>query len=239
MPAANFSPLECWQASTEDSLRFRVQATKVEPRADAQLSVTVTVLIKANETDQAALEAKVQDTLQALVPTNWVFSSFRREGESMGFERGSLEALARVPITEVHNLKQRARNASCEGLEVGTPTVSYRLPEDRINAIQSKLRLKVIEEVKKQQDVLTFATKRYWRIGSIDFGTRKSETDEGETRFSKGGYRTSAEEPFEGGGMAGAERFTLLAEVILRSRFHDDDFSCLGTVTEDGEWPTS
>lgn len=72
----------------------------MEPRADAQHSVTVTVLIKASDTDQTALEATVQDTLQVLVPTNWVFSSFRREGESMGFERGSLEALARVPVSE-------------------------------------------------------------------------------------------------------------------------------------------
>lgn len=99
---------------------------------------------------------------------------------------------------------------------MGTPTVSYRLAEGRINAIQSELRLKVIDEVKSQQHVLTQATGRFWRIGAIDFGTRKSDTDEGETRFAKGGYRPSAEEPFEGGGMAGAERFTLLAEVNSR-----------------------
>lgn len=237
MTTTDSSPLSYWQVPTDDLLRFKVQATKVEPRADAQLSVTVTVLIKASDTDQTALEATVQDTLQVLVPTNWVFSSFRREGESMGFERGSLEALARVPVSEVHNLKQRARNASREGLEVGTPTVSYRLPEGRINAIQSELRLKVIDEVKSQQHVLTQATGRFWRIGAIDFGTRKSDTDEGETRFSKGGYRSSAEEPFEGGGMAGAERFTLLAEVTLKSRFEENDWSGLPAAKEGGEWP--
>ena len=215
---ATFAPC----TPTDDTLRFKVQATTVEPRSDVQLVVPITLMVRATDTDQAALESTVNEALQRLVATDWVFSSLRREGESLGFERVNLEALARVPVKEVHNLKQRARQASRDGMELGTPSVNYRMPESRINAIQAELRLKILQEVKLQQAVLAHATGRDWRIGAIDFGTRKGESDDGEVRFSKGGYRANAEEPFEGGGMAGADRFSLLAEVTLRSRFSED-----------------
>jgi hypothetical protein len=218
----------------DDTLRFRVQATHIEPRSEAQLTVAVTLLIKASESHQTELENTVQSALQGLVPATWVFAAQRREGESMGFERVRLDAMIRVPVSEVHNLKQRAHNASREGMELGTPDVSYRLPEGRINAIQSDLRLKVIAEVTAQQKVLANATGRPWRVGVIDFGTRKHEAEEGETRFSKGGYRSSAEEPFEGGGMAGAERFVLMADVTLKSHHGSGGHAtCAISVTGD------
>lgn len=202
----------------DDVLRFRVQATTIEPRSDAHLQVSVAMLVKSTETDQDSVESSVAAALKDFVDTTWVFLSLRREADTAGFERVNLDAVARVPTSELHNLRHRVRQASRDGIDLGTPTVSYRLPEERINVLQSGLRLKVIEEIKRQQAILEQATGRSWRIGGVDFGIKKLDSEDGEHRISKGGYRAAASEMFEGGGMAGAERFTLVAEVTLKSR---------------------
>lgn len=65
MTATDPSPLACLRVPADNTLGLKVQATKVEPRADAQLSVTVTVLIKASDTDQTVLETTERRRLNA------------------------------------------------------------------------------------------------------------------------------------------------------------------------------
>jgi hypothetical protein len=180
--------------------------------------VPVTALVQAAHHDQSTLDASIRESLQSFIRADWTFSSIRREGEAVGYERIRLTASARVSHAEIYNLKERARRAGREGLEIGEADVNYKLPSAKVNEANLALRLQILQDVEAQLPAIAQATGRQWRIGHIQFGARKDDADDNSTRFSKGGYRAASEEDVDlDSGLTGGESFSLLAEVTLRS----------------------
>jgi hypothetical protein len=200
----------------DDTLNFKLHTVRLEVQDTAQIRVPVTALVQGSTKDPAVLDAKIRQSLQCLLAADWVFSAIRREGEAVGYERVSLTATARVALGEIYNLKERARQASNEGLELGNPDVNYKLPTSRVTQANEAMRLKLLQDVVEKLPTFETATGRAWRIGRIEFGVR--DAVEEEPRFSKGGYRAASEESLDlEEGLTGGERFSLLADVTLCS----------------------
>lgn len=204
----------------DDTLSFKLFAQKTISQEDARLSITVNALVSTAEQTPNELQQRIRAALASLVEAEWAFSAIQRGGEAVGYERVKLTASARVAITELYNLDERARQASTEGLSLRDPTVSYALPSARVTATVQALRLEIVEDVKRQILEFNAATGRQWRIGELSFGVRDARA---EMRSGKGAYRSSddsiADLFSDSGeeGITGSERISLLADVTLRA----------------------
>ncbi len=207
-----------------DTLRYRVLARKVLPQGDVKMAVPVIALVQAGDRDQAALEKRIRDALEAMVAAKWVFSRIAREADATGYERVRLVATARVGAAENWNLAARARAASREGLQVGTPKVDYSLSRERVDAAYEELRLEILKRAEAHAADISKAGARQWRVGDIAYGV--SDPDSFGGRVSpKGAYRDEEEVLFsaleaddgDGEAMAGAERISLAAAVTLKA----------------------
>ena len=200
-----------------DTLAFKLHTSRTEVQETAQVRVPITALVQASNRDQAGLDGSIRRALQEFMVADWVFSSIMREGESVGYERVKLTASARVKHDEIYNLKERARAASHDGLEIGQAQVSYKLPARKVTEANQAMRLSILADALAQLPDFERLTGRTWTLAHIEFGVQHN--DEGEsTRFSKGGYRHTADEDVDGdSGLTGGERFSLIAEVTLRS----------------------
>lgn len=204
-------------ASLDDTLTFKLHTKRTEVQETVQVSVSVTALVQPAQNNPDVLDAQIRDALQRFIRADWVFSAIRREGETLGYERLRLSATARTSHVEIYNLKERARSAGREGLELGEPHVNYRLPSAKVSEVNDEMRLQLLEDLMRQIPLLNKATGREWRIGNIYFGARKADIDP-QARFSKGGYREESDDDVGSDvGLTGGERFSLLAEVTLRS----------------------
>ena len=200
-----------------DTLVFKLHTSRTEVQETAQVRVPITVLVQVSNRDQAALDGSIRQALQTFMPAEWVFSAIMREGESVGYERVKLTATARVKHDEIYNLKERARAASHEGLEIGQASVSYKLPERKVTAANQAMRLSILTDALTQLPDFEKATGRAWQIAHIEFGVSNVDEDH-PARYGKGGYRHSADEDVDGeSGLTGGEKFSLIAEVTLRS----------------------
>lgn len=203
---------------TEDTLRFKLFAQKIIPQSDARLTVEVHTLISGQLKGGAAVEQQIRAVLSSFVEAEWAFSTIKRTSDAAGYERLQLNASARVAISEIHNLENRARLASVEGISLRSPEVNYSLPSEKISDTVQELRRTIIQDAMRQTEEVESITARNWRIGDIVFGARENREEE---RFSKGGYRSSNEDIADlwadcaEAGMASAERITLIAEVTL------------------------
>lgn len=201
----------------EDTMVFKLHTSRTEVQETAQVRVPITALVQISNRDAQALDTSIRQALQNFMTADWVFSAIRREGESVGYERVKLTATARVCHSEIYNLKERARTASREGLEIGQGEVSYKLPASKVTAANQAMRLAILNDATAQLADFDQATGRAWRIAHIEFGVRDKEPEES-MRYSKGGYRVASEEDVDSeSGLTGGERFSLLAEVTLSS----------------------
>lgn len=204
--------------SPDDTLCFKLHTTRTEVQETVQVSLPITLLVQPSQQDQKVLDTQIRTALQNFIAADWVFSTIRREGETLGYERLHLSAKARVSHAEIYNLKERARSAGREGLELGDPRINYKLPSSKVSEVNNAMRLQLLEDVMQQIPLLNHATNREWRIGEVYFGQRRAGNEEGVTRFAKGGYREDSDEDVGSDvGLTGGERFSLIAEVTLRS----------------------
>lgn len=207
-----------------DTLRYRVLARKVLPQGDVKMAVPVVALVQADDRDQAALERRIREALEAVVAAKWGLARIVREADATGYERVRLVATARVGAAENWNLAARARAASREGLQIGTPKVDYALSREKVDAAYEALRLEILKRAEAHAAELSGAGGRAWRVGDIAFGV--SDPDSFGGRVSpKGAYRDETEAIFaemdadegDGEAMAGAERISLVAAVTLKA----------------------
>ncbi|MFN7219305.1 MAG: hypothetical protein ACK5UX_01530 [Burkholderiales bacterium] len=206
----------------DDTLRFRLQAQQIVHQEDARISVEVHALVSTAQPEGEPLEQRIRAALNTFIRSDWSFSSIRRVGDAVGFERVALYAATRTPIAEIHNLEERARTASREGLSLKEPKVNYGVPVQRVNDAVTQLRAQIIEDAKREIIALNKLTGRTWRIGDIVFGMGDVRS---EHRTGKGAYRSEDDEMADllGGDtadprMTSAERISLVADVTLRSR---------------------
>lgn len=205
----------------DDTLRFKLYAQKVIVQEDARVTVEVHSLVSTASNDRRILEQRIRAALDAFIATDWAFSTIQRGGEAVGYERVTLNASARIPLTEVYNLEERARQASMEGLSLKDPKINYSLPAQRVSDTVQELRQMIVEDAKRQIVNFDAMTGRQWRIGDIVFGLWDSR---GEYRSGKGAYRASDDAiadllaESDESGITSAERITIVAEVVLRAR---------------------
>jgi hypothetical protein len=199
-----------------DTLRYRVQVQRTLTQEDVRLSIDVTALVSTAGNDRQELDHRIRMTLRRFIDADWKYSTVKRIGDSVGYERVTLRANARLPIEEVWNLDERARAASRAGLTLSNPKADYSLPASRISDELQHLRLEAIKEVRAQLPEFERTTGRSWRIGAIHFGVAD---DSYRAQSAKGGYRSAGlgELEDEETGLGGSERITLIAEVVLKS----------------------
>lgn len=206
----------------DDTLRFRLHAQQIVHQEDARITVEVHALVSTAQPEAEPLEQRIRAALNTFIRSDWSFSSIRRVGDAVGFERVALFASTRTRIAEIHNLEERARSASREGLSLKDPKVNYGLPVQRVNDTVAQLRTQIVEAAKREMLSLSDLTGRIWRIGDIAFGIGDVRS---EYRTGKGAYRSEDDEMADlmsgdttDPRMTSAERISLVADVTLRSR---------------------
>ncbi len=204
-----------------DTLRYRVMAQRTLAQEDVRVTAQVVALVRPTERDPAALDRRIRQALGAFIDADWSFSRIERHPEA-GYERVALAVAARVKAAENYDLAERARKASLEGLTISEPRADYALSRERIDAVFDELRLEILRRVADQAQAISNATGRAWRMGDIAFGAEAGTL--GRAMTAKGAYRdegdalfAALEEPEADRPVAGAERITLLAAVVLKS----------------------
>ena len=202
----------------DDSLRYRVIAQRTLAQDTVCVSVNVALLVSAVQIDQVELQRQIRDVLNRFISgVEWVFSTLHREANpTVGFEQVNVKASARIPSAQNFNLKDRARQASREGLTLGGALVDYSLPVSLVNQVVHELRGEIIGSVLREISDFEQQTGRKWRIGDVEFGI-SSRSDE---YTAKGAQRNTGYEDLldpDGEGLSGSERISLVAEVCLRA----------------------
>lgn len=202
----------------DDSLNYRLVAYQTLPQETVKVTVSVTMLVGANQTDQATLQIRIRDVLTRFIPDcNWVFSVLERSTYHVaGYERINLQAAARVPSSQNYNLLRRAQLASCEGLSISDPLVNYDLPTSTVDSVVAHLRMQILQQVQKEAHEYSYATGRQWRVGFINFGSEDDYyvTAKGASR-SPGGEDLEVDDVVDG--LSGAQQISLTASICLRA----------------------
>jgi hypothetical protein len=205
----------------DDTLRFKLFAQKVIVQEDVRIAVQVHALVSTAQNDSKILEQRIRAALNTFIAADWAFSTIQRDGESVGYERVTLRASARISLADIHSLEERARQASTEGLSLRHPSLNYSLPSQVVTDTVQELRRNIVDDAQRQIAEFDRMTGRVWRIGDIAFGLREQPSSQ---RTEKGAFRVSDDaiaDLYSAGddaGMTSAERITLVAEVTLRAR---------------------
>lgn len=217
--------------TTQDTLSFRLYAYQTLPQETVKITVSITMLVSTNQTDQASLRVRIREVLARFIPDcNWVFSVLDRGVHPVaGYERINLEAAARVPSNQNYNLNRRAQLASIEGLSITDPRVDYNLPTRVVNQAVADLRKDILRQAQAEAADYRCLTQRDWRIGSISFGW--DDDCYGHNVTSKGAMRQAGSEGLEVDdpvdGLSGAQQISLRAEVRLHANpesFHGEHY---------------
>ncbi|MCC7414255.1 MAG: hypothetical protein IT495_21760 [Gammaproteobacteria bacterium] len=205
------------QADRIDTLRYRVSARKTLAQDTVLVTLRVAAQVSLQDVDQPVLLGRIRAALNEVIQAEWRISHIERDADEVGYERVTLKAVARVPHLENHNLAERARRASKEGLAITGPQVDYALPTETVAQAVQDLREELLAGVGRQIEGYTRVTGRAWRLGDIAFGI-EAEPEHVRARTSKGAYLSEpVEEPRDGDTLTSAERITLNAAVVLKS----------------------
>lgn len=202
----------------DDTFRYRAIAQRTLAQDTVCVSIHVTMLVSATQTDQAELQRQIRSALNRFIPNvDWVFSTLYRGAIStVGFEQINVKASARIPSSHNFNLNERARQASREGLTLSGVMVDYSLPVSLVNKVVHELRGEIVQTVLRELIDFEQQTGRKWRIGDIEFGISGQSGE----YTAKGARRSSGYEDLldpDGEGLSGAERISLIAEITLRA----------------------
>lgn len=201
------------QIRDSQTLRYRSVAHKNVARDSVRVSVTINALVGMADRDHAGLQRRMRETLARFIPVEWVLTAPRRQADNSGFERVTVEANSRAPLTENYNLAERARLAGSEGLSLTEPQVDHRLPAKKVAAAVQELRLDLMKEAMEQAKSFSGASGLAWQLADIEFGVSSLQP---EFRGTKGAYRDELDDMDEDAPVPAAERIRLVASVILR-----------------------
>ncbi len=197
------------------TLRYRTTAHKNVPRDSVRIAITVNALVSSADRNHTALQRRVRETLTNFIPVDWVLTAPRRQGDSSGFERVTVEATARAPLGENYNLAERARMASSEGLSLTEPKANHQLPAVKVAGAVQDLRLSIVKDALAQAKDFSEASGLNWQLGDIEFGVSSLQP---EYRNAKGAYREEMDDVDQDeASHPAAERIRLVASIILRA----------------------
>lgn len=204
-----------------DTLQYRVALHEILPKDQIRLTVQIRALIEAGvNDDQQALITRIYAALADFTDANWTLAEIeRRPDDTTGYERVTVAAWATVRPEDNRNLEQRARAASRPGLTLAEPKVQPSLSPEKVATTVRVLSERILRQVTEQAQTYSELTRRAWRIGHIEFGTR-SEGQYRQQRTLKGAYREDESDPFEipeDFRLTGAERVSVVGEVVLKA----------------------
>lgn len=196
----------------DDTLCFRLSASRTVPRTTVGIGVEVVALVDATDTDHGALEARVLGALTAFIRSDWTISSIERTRDDSGYERVLLRAHTRVGLDENHNLEERGRRASGNGLAIQSPRVDFSLPPQVLVTETQRLQEELVVVAMERAQRFTQLTGRTWRLGEVRFGVQ-----DGAQHYSAKNIARERATASEEVGLGMAERLLLLADVTLKS----------------------
>lgn len=200
----------------DDSIKYKVYVSKAVPLADINVTTQIDVLLSTREGNDA-LNRLVKTALNDFIPVPWETAVLSRTSATPGYERIRMRAIAKVGIDQHSNLDERARQAHREGLEFSHLHVDRTLPKHQVNQIMKDLWFEAVEKVTEHIVDFNRVSTRQWRIGEITLGIPDVGTG---VRHTKGGYVEAADEilgDLVESGLDGAEKVSLIANVILKS----------------------
>lgn len=206
------TPIQFRDAQT---LRYRTAAHKNVARDSVCVSVTVNALVSSADHDHSKLQRRIRETLARFIPSEWVLTAPRRQADTSGFERVTVEANTRAPLAENYNLAERARMAGSEGLSLTEPVVNHRLPAARVATAVQERRLWIMKESIAQAQSFSQMSGLNWPLADIEFCVSSLQP---EFRNAKGAYREEMDViDVDDAAEPAAERIKLVASVILKA----------------------
>jgi len=200
----------------DDSIKYKIYVSKAVPLADVNVTTQIDVLMSTREGNDA-LNHHVKTALNDFIPVPWEISLLSRESATPGYERIRIRAIAKVGLNQHNNLDERARLANREGLELSQVYVDRTLPKNQVNQIMKDLWFEAIEKVTEHISEFNRISGRQWRIGEVTLGI---PDDGSRVRHNKGGYVEAVDDilgDLVESGLDGAEKVSLIANVILKS----------------------
>lgn len=133
----------------------------------------VDVGVNAAVTDQGIekVQANVLDKLNQLSDkSEWHILSYNRQLDKSGLENVQIYAQARLPQTELANLRNKAKTISKPGETYTIDNVQFTPSEDEFRAANASLRNNIYQQAKAEVDVLNKAyPDQKYSIHQIDF----------------------------------------------------------------------
>ena len=132
------------------------------PHVDAEVAVQVTVLVPTTVTRQQ-VTARVKDALTRFHTGTWDVAPIQQRADA-GLERATFVAIARIPLDALHNLAERAKEVSTEGLTLGEPRVRFAVRDGVYAATMRALAVQAYMTAELQTTALQVASGKPWRV---------------------------------------------------------------------------
>lgn len=147
---------------TDPTLSYSDEVSEEVPHVDAEVTVQVTVLVPITFTRQQ-VAARVNDALHRFHAGTWHVAPVQQRADA-GFERATFVAIARIPLDDLHNLAERAKEASTEGLTLGEPRVRFAIHGAVHAATMRALAVQAYRAAELQTKALQAATGKPWSV---------------------------------------------------------------------------
>lgn len=132
------------------------------PHVDAEVTVQVTVLVPTSFTRQQ-VATRVNDALHRFHAGAWRVAPVQQRADA-GFERATFVAIARIPLDDLHNLAERTKEVSTEGLTLGEPRVRFAVQGGVHASTMRALAVHAYMAAELQTKALQAATGRPWSV---------------------------------------------------------------------------
>jgi hypothetical protein len=142
--------------STAANVTMLVQAEMWATTDTAKVTSRVDALL-----NKAGLEQIYKNVMQKLAQLDskgvWHITSFNRTQDKSGLEQVEIIAEARLPLSELAGIRDRAQSISRPGEAYGIDNIDFHPSAEDIEATRSRLRTKIYEQSKFELDNLNKA----------------------------------------------------------------------------------
>lgn len=123
----------------QDDITISLKTQKIIVHDTVRVNVGITAQVDPTNSE-GDFRNEIQSTLKKFVDTDWKIQSIQRS-KGTRYENVHVQATARVPESENHQLQERATSLSRIGFELVNPSVDYSLTFDEIQAVNEELRI--------------------------------------------------------------------------------------------------
>ncbi len=162
-----------WADVNLDPLLNKVTLTLQSEQWVTTKTALVEVAVNASVTDQGIekIQGTVLDKLKQFSDkSEWHIISFNRQQDKSELESIQINAQARLPQTDLANLRSKAKTMSKPGETYTVSNVQFIPSEDEIRAANAVLRNQIYQQAKTEIDVLNkaYPDQKYY-VHQIDF----------------------------------------------------------------------